>query len=64
MKSILRNLLVSLLGIVAGFAIALLLAFVVGHFWGTGRGVITFIVSFALIAGYFAARSKAETGHY
>ena len=64
MRSILRTLLISVLGVLAGLAIAIGLAVVVGHFWGTGRGVVTFVVSFALIAGLFAARSKAETGHH
>ena len=64
MNPILRNLLISVGGILLGLAIAIALALVVGHFRGTGSGVITFIVSFGLIAGYFAARSKAETGHY
>ena len=61
---ILRNLLISVGGILLGLAIAIAMALVVGYFRGTGSGVITFIVSFGLIAGYFAARSKAETGHY
>ena len=61
---ILRNLLVSVGGILLGLAIAIALALLVGYFRGTGSGVITFVVSFGLIAGYFAARSKAETGHY
>ena len=64
MRPILRTLLVSLLGILVGLAIAVGLAVVVGYFWGTGRGVITFIVSAALLAGLFAAKSKGETGHY
>ena len=64
MRSILRTLLISVLAIVVGLAIVIALSIVVGYFWGTGRGVITFIVATGLMAGFFAAKSKGETGHY
>ena len=64
MRSILRTLLISVLAILVGLAIVIALSVAVGYFWGTGRGVITFIVAAALMAGFFAAKSKGATGHY
>ena len=64
MHPIIKTLLVSLGGVLVGLAAAIALGFGVGYFFGTGWGFVTFVASFGLIAGLFAARSKAETGHY
>ena len=64
MNPTLKTLLVSVGGILVGLAIAIAIAIAVGYFLGTFWGVVAFVASFAMIAGYFAARSKAETGHY
>lgn len=63
MRSILRTLLLSLLGIVVGLAVAIALAVVVGKFWGTGRGVVTFFVASLAMISVWAAKSKGEAGN-
>ncbi len=64
MNPILKTLLVSVGGVLVGLAIAIAIAIAVGYLLSTFWGVVAFVVSFGMIAGYFAARSKAETGHY